>query len=131
MLIAAGWYVFRTPLIYYKTDDGRVPLPDIGPRRQWEAICYAVKGKKKVNNIFPDVISASSDGNLGHGAQKPVACYQNLLQRSCLPGDKVLDTFCGTGTIFPAAQNLKCIATGIELDKASFGIAVSRLESMA
>lgn len=127
----AGWYVHRTPIIYYKTDGGRVPLPDIGPRRCWEMLLYAVKGKKPVTNIYPDVVSATADTNLGHGAQKPVACYQNLLQRSVLPGDKVLDTFCGTGTIFAAAQNMKCIATGIELDKASFGIAAQRLEKLA
>lgn len=127
----AGWYVLRTPLIYYKTDNGRVPLPDIGPRRQYETILYAVKGKKPVTNIYPDVICATGDTNLGHGAQKPVACYQNLLQRSCLPGDKVLDTFCGTGTIFPAAQNMKVIATGIEKDPVYYGIAAKRLEDTA
>lgn len=126
----AGWYVHRTPFIYYKTDGGRVPLPEIGPRRCWEMCLYAIKGKRPVTNIYPDVICATADANLGHGAQKPVACYQNLLQRSCLPGDKVLDTFCGTGTIFVAAQNMKCIATGIELDPASFGIAAKRLEGL-
>ena len=32
----AGFYVFRTPLIHYKPNSGRVPLPTEGPRRQYE-----------------------------------------------------------------------------------------------
>lgn len=130
LMESAGWYVHRTPIIYYKTDGGRVPLPDIGPRRCWEMCLYAIKGKRRTTGVYPDVVSAVADSNLGHGAQKPIACFQNLLQRSVLPGDSVLDTFCGTGTIFPAAQTLKCIATGIELDKVSFGIAAKRLEEI-
>lgn len=130
MMQAAGWYVHRTPLIYHKTDGGRVPLPDIGPRRCWEMCLYAIKGKKPVTHIFPDVFAATADTNLGHGAQKPVAAYHNLLLRSCHPGDKILDTFCGTGTIFPAAQKVKCIATGIELEETSHAIALNRLKEL-
>lgn len=130
LMESAGWYVHRTPLIYHKTDGGRVPLPDIGPRRCWEMCLYAIKGKKPVTHIYPDVFSATADTNLGHGAQKPVACYHNLLLRSCHPGDTILDTFAGTGTIFPAAQKLKCIATGIELEETSYAIALNRLKEL-
>lgn len=85
LMQAAGWYVFRTPLINHKMNSGRVPLPDQGPRRQYEIILYAIKGKKQTTHIYPDVISTSADENFSHGAQKPVALYQNLLQRSVRP----------------------------------------------
>lgn len=126
----AGWDVFRTPLIVHKLNSGRVPRPQHGPRRQWEAILYAIKGGKPVTHIYPDVIPVNGDDNLGHGAQKPVELYTNLLQRSVRPGDSVLDTFAGTGTIFPAAHTLKCTATGIELDSGSYGICVKRLAEL-
>lgn len=126
----AGWYVFRTPLILHKVNSGRVPLPDRGPRRQWEMILYAIKGNKPVTHIYPDVITATGDENLSHGAQKPIAVFQNLLQRSVRPGDRILDSFCGTGTIFPAAHTYKCEAVGLELDPASYGIAVKRLQEL-
>ncbi len=127
---AAGWYVFRTPLIAYKPNSGRVPLPEHGPRRQWESILYAFKGKKPVTGIYSDVIPCNLEENLGHGANKPVELYSNLLRRSVRPGDCVLDCFAGTGTIFPAAHELKVRATGIEIDASYYGIAVQRLNAL-
>lgn len=129
-MTSAGWDVFRTPLIVHKLNSGRVPRPQHGPRRQYEIVLYAIKGDKPVTHIYPDVIPCNGDENLGHGAQKPVELYINLLQRSVKAGDAVLDTFAGTGTIFPAAHNFKCTATGIELDSGSYGICVKRLAEL-
>lgn len=127
----AGWYVFRTPFIVVKLNSGRVPLPQTGPRRQWECLLYAIKGDKPVNHIYPDVITVSGDENLGHGAQKPVALYQNLLQRSARPGDEVLDSFAGSGTILPACHTYQCRATAIEMDTGSYGICLKRAQELA
>ena len=130
MMEAGGWYVFRTPFVYQKLNSGRVPRPEHGPRRQYELVLYAIKGDKRVTQIYPDVFAATGDTNLGHGAQKPVASFQNLLQRSVKPGDKVFDPFCGTGTIFEACHPFKCQATGIEMDAGSYGIALRRLQAL-
>lgn len=124
------WSVFRTPLINVKAGGGRVPLPEHGPRRCYETILYAHRGGKRVRAIYPDVITTAADENRGHGAQKPVALYIDLLRRSALPGDRILDPFAGTGTIFDAAQELKLVATGIELNPAYHGICVKRLEEL-
>lgn len=126
----AGWYVFRTPFTVYKTDSGRVPLPEHGPRRQSEWLLYAFKGKKPVNYIAGDVIPCQADANMLHGAQKPVALYQNLLQRSVRPGDSVLDCFAGSGTIIPAAHVLKCKATAIEMSPEYFALCVQRVKEL-
>lgn len=126
----AGWYVFRTPMIYIKPNSGRVPLPDQGPRRQWEAILYAIKGKKPVTNIYPDVLYSTADEQLYHGAQKTVSGFKNLLQRSVRPGDVVLDCFAGTGTIIPAAHAFKCRAIVIEQEKEYFATCVQRIEKL-
>ncbi len=129
-LEAAGWWVHRTPLIWHKPGAMRVPWPDHGPQRKWEMCLYAVKGKKPANRIAPDLITANPDSNLGHGAQKPVALFHELLSRSVKPGDSVLDPFAGTGPIFPAAHALKCRATGIELSSTHYGIMLKRLEAL-
>ena len=125
-----GWYVFRTPLVYVKTGGGRVPLPEMGPRRCYELCLYAVKGKKPVTHIYPDVIQAAADANESHGAQKSVAVFQNLLQRSCTPGDQILDPFAGTGTVALAAHVLKCFATCIEQSQEYYGIACKRVKAL-
>lgn len=126
----AGWYVFRTPLTVHKLNSGRVPLPDQGPRRQTEWILYAIKGKKPVTHIYPDIITVNGDDNLGHGAQKPVALYQNLLQRSVRPGDVILDSFAGTGPILPAGHGYKCKVIAIEQSASSYATCVKRLEEI-
>lgn len=132
IMAAAGWDVFRTPLIVHKINgSGRVPRPEHGPRRSYEILLYALKGGKTVNAIMPDVISSAADENMSHGAQKPVAVYQNLLQRSVRPGDTVLDSFSGSGTIFPACHTMKCKAIALEANPEYFGMGLRRLQDLA
>lgn len=126
---AAGWYVFRTPLINVK-ESGRVPLPEEGPRRQYEICLYAIKGHKPTTGIFSDVIHSEADEQMGHGAQKPVSLYVDLLRRSVRPGDLVLDAFSGSGTIFPAATACKVRAVGLEQSAASYGKGLERLRAL-
>ena len=126
----AGWQCFRTPLIWYKKAGMRAPWPEQGPQRKYETILYAVKGKRPVLKMGGDVLDFPPDANLGHAAQKPVGLFQELLSRSVLPGNSVLDPFMGSGPILVAAHALKCRATGIEMDQASYGIAVKRLEGL-
>lgn len=126
----AGWNVFRTPLIWFKPSAFRAPWPEHGPQRKYECILYARKGDKRCTRLYGDVLEYSTDPNLGHQAQKPVDLIIDLLRRSCIPGNKVLDPFCGTGPVFPAAHSLACTAVGFEQDSAAFGIAATRVEKL-
>lgn len=126
----AGWTPFRTPILWYKPSAFRAPWPEHGPQRKYECILYARKGDLKCVRLAGDVITCQPDDNLGHQAQKPVALFQDLLARSVRPGMKVLDPFCGTGPIFPAAHALSAVATGIELDPAAFAIAATRIAKL-
>jgi len=130
LFLEAGWWVFRTPLIWLKRAGSRAPWPENGPQRKYETILYCVKGKRTTLKMAGDVLDFPADSNIGHAAQKPVALYEELLRRSALPGNAILDPFMGTGTIFPAAHALKCRATGVELDQAFYGLAVGRIEQL-
>ncbi len=127
---AAGWKVFRTPFIWHKPSGFRAPWPDQGPQRRYEICLYAVKGDKHTAKLGGDVITAAPDENLGNAAQKPVALYVDLLSRSIIPGDHVLDLFAGSGTILPAAHALKCRATAVEMGDASYAICTKRLKEL-
>ncbi|MGH7745874.1 MAG: DNA methyltransferase [Candidatus Dormibacteria bacterium] len=127
----AGWRVFRTPLIWHKPSGYRAPWPGEGPQRRYETVLFAVKGRRKVTRMAGDVLSYSPDENLDHAAQKPVDLYYDLLSRSANPGDSVVDLFCGTGTIFPAAHKLRCYAVGVERDPGHFAIAANRLKGLS
>lgn len=130
LMQAAGWYVFRTPLTNYKRNSGRVPLPTMGPRRQSEWCLYAIKGDKPVTAIYSDVITTDADEQLSHGAQKPVALYTDLLRRSVRPGDTILDSFAGTGPLFPAAFAARCTAIGLEQNPVYYGLCVERIQAL-
>lgn len=126
----AGWRVFRTPLVWVNPTSNRAPWPEHGPQRKYQIALFAVKGNRPVTKVMPDVLTFSSDENLNHQAQKPVALFQDLLVRSVRPGDSVLDCFGGTGPILTAAHQLKCRATYIERDQAAYGIALERLSKL-
>ena len=126
LFAAAGWSVFRTPLIWHKPTAYRAPWPDQGPQRAYETILYAVKGGKSTKRLAKDVVTCPPDENLGHMAQKPVALLQDLLSRSISPGDTILDPFGGTGSILPAAHALMGKATVVERDEGFYGIALAR-----
>jgi site-specific DNA-methyltransferase (adenine-specific) len=123
----AGWQVFRTPLIWHKTSSmGHDPWPQRGFRRSYETILYAAKGGKPYNRFLNDVIPVPNISDPHHPAAKPVELYRLLLDRSCMPGDKVLDPCCGTGPIFEASNILRLSATGIEFDEIYFQLASVR-----
>ena len=93
-------------------------------------ILFASKGNRKVLKVGPDVVTCPMVSERDHGAQKPVPLYVELLSRSCYPGQTVLDMFSGSGTIFPAANKLKLIATGMEAVQEYFELGLSRMESL-
>jgi len=99
-------------------------MPDQGPRRQYELILYAIKGKKPVTYIYPDVISVNSpDG-------RSTELFKGLLQRSVQPGDLVLAPFAGSGAVLPAIHSFKCKAVLIEPDPADYQSCLARLEKL-
>lgn len=123
-----GWYVWQTPLIWQKRNNqGMLPRPEHGPRRTYECIMYCIKGDKKVTEVQPDVIDIPAIHAPEHAAAKPAELYANLLNRSCLPGDHVIDPCAGSGPIFPAANSLQLIATAINLTEADYHFANSRI----
>lgn len=122
----AGWEVWPVPLIWNKTN-GMLPRPEHGPRRTYEAVLYAIKGGKKVTKVMSDVLTIPLLSEKEHGAQKPVGLYVDLLSRSTAPGDKVIDFFSGSGTIFPACNKLRLVATGIEVSQTYYNLGVTRI----
>lgn len=103
------------PLIWNKGNVASYPRPEHWPRKSFEFILYAIKGNKVHNKLDLAVIDIPQQQHHEHPAGKPSELYAHLIERSCLPGDHVLDCFAGQGTIFKAAKDAQVTATGIEL----------------
>lgn len=63
-----------------------------------------------------------------HPTQKPVALYKWLLDKYAKPGDKILDTHLGSGSIAIACHDYGFDLTACELDPEYYSAAVKRLK---
>ena len=66
-----------------------------------------------------------------HPTQKPVALYKWLLSRYAKPGDKILDTHGGSGSICIACHDLGFDLTWMELDADYYAAACKRYKDHA
>lgn len=66
--------------------------------------------------------------NIIHPCQKPVKLYEWLLKNYAKPGDKILDTHCGSGSILIACDIMGYSIDAYEIDKDYFEAAKARLE---
>jgi len=105
-----GFVSNKIPLIWYKQGAHVVRTPDVWPGRSYEPIAFARKGSKNlVRKGAPDVITTPAPTpsmKKNHPTAKHPLIYLELLQRSCLPGDKILDPMCGSGMMGVAAEAL-------------------------
>lgn len=81
------------------------------------------------------IVKVKYDGFLGadiggkiHPTQKPVKLYKWLLDKYAKPGDKILDTHLGSGSIAIACHDYGFDLTACELDKDYFDAAIKRIK---
>lgn len=110
-----NWDVWPRPLIWDKGSLGALSRPKHGPRFCYETILFALKGNKEILKTGRDVLNFPTPPKTGHGAEKPVELFAELIDRTCEPGGLILDPFAGSGTIFPAATSQGCKAIGVEI----------------
>lgn len=124
----AGWTVRDLPLIWYKLNNGMLPVPDKEPRQTYECILFAYREQFRVaKQGLSDVLTYAPPTKLLHAAQKPAALLADLLGRVALPGAKILDPFAGSGSIFLACNGLRLVATAVEGVEANYHTALSRI----
>ena len=90
---------------------------------------YCIKGdkKSKVTNAV-DVLNILHERGIDYAAHKPTELYADLIQRSCDPGDWVLDPLCGSGPIFSASKALNVTAIGIDRNEVAISHCYDRLK---
>lgn len=75
-----------------------------------------------------DPINSRAAERLGYPTQKPLALMERILNASSVPGDVVLDPFCGCGTTVDAAQKLGRKWMGIDITYISVDLIIKRLQ---
>ena len=72
----------------------------------------------------------NNDKNPIHPTQKPIALYRWLLQNYAKPGDKIIDTHSGSGSLACACHLEKYDFIAIEKDPEYHALSVKRLEEL-
>jgi site-specific DNA-methyltransferase (adenine-specific) len=69
------------------------------------------------------------EGGTIHPTQKPIVLYKWILDKYAKPGDKILDTHLGSGSIAIACHDYGFDLTACELDKEYFDKAMQRINN--
>ena len=79
---------------------------------------------------LPELVQINNnDPQRQHPTQKPVLLYKWLLDKYAKPGDKILDTHLGSGSIAIACHDYGFDLTACELDKEYFDKAMQRINN--
>lgn len=73
------------------------------------------------------IVGANKDGKI-HPTQKPIELYKWLLDKYAKPGDKILDTHLGSGSIAIACHDYGYDLTACELDPDYYNAAMQRIK---
>ena len=91
------------------------------------AMCeYAWSSIKKPAKMWS--LSVLKEKGKIHPTQKPIELYKWLLINNAKPGDKILDTHLGSGSIAIACHDLGFDLTACELDTDYYNAAMKRIE---
>jgi DNA modification methylase len=97
-------------------------------RYQHEQAFLLAKGRPPLpKQPLGDVMDMPYSGNKLHPTQKPVTALAQLIRSFTLPGEVVLDAFCGSGSTCVAALLTGRKYIGMEMDDAYYQLANERL----
>ena len=131
IMTEAGWNVRERPIVWIKKQHGQNNQPSLWPSSAYEFILFARKPNARlvlegrVDWIQVDTVDPSARM---HPAEKPVQLLKELISRTTLPGQYMLDPFMGSGSSIEAAASLKVLAIGCEKDVASYAATVTRMQ---
>ena len=77
--------------------------------------------------IFSDVYKSDSNDKALHKWGQSVSGLYSLVRNICLPGQSILDPFCGAGSTGVAALMHGCLFDGLDIDQESVNITRGRL----
>lgn len=133
IFIAAGWRVHIKPLIWVKPGGGQCNVPSAWPTSCYEMLLYIRKDDSKlVKEGQPDWMEYSivSPGSRIHYNEKPIPLLLNLLERVSLPGQCLVDPFCGSGASLEAGLRMKLFCEGTDSSLEAYAVATKRLKEL-
>lgn len=133
VFISAGWKAHIKPIIWIKNASGQSNQPSYWPSSCYEMILFLRKEDARlVAEGRPDWIQCTpiiGESKL-HPAEKPVPLLMELLDRIALPGQYMLDCFCGSGSALEAGVKKKLFVSGCDKLLECYAVTLKRMEGV-
>jgi site-specific DNA-methyltransferase (adenine-specific) len=110
----------------YLTPGACAAMRQVNVNTQWKPLLIFGKGKY-TGKIFGDVFRSEANDKDFHKWGQSVSGMVDIVSKLTLPGQSILDPFCGAGTTGIAALRHGCLFTGLELDAENHKISMTRL----
>jgi 16S rRNA G966 N2-methylase RsmD len=112
----------------YLTPGQPTPLRQVQVNTTWKPLLMFTKiGCKYQGKIFGDVFASSARDKRFHEWGQSVSGMYDIISKICLPGQYILDPFCGAATTGVAALRHGCLFDGVEIDEKNVKIGMAIL----
>jgi 16S rRNA G966 N2-methylase RsmD len=112
----------------YLTPGHPTPLRHVQVNTTWKPLLMFTKiGCKYQGKIFGDVFASSERDKRFHDWGQSVGGMYDIVSRICLPGQYILDPFCGAAVTGVAALRHGCLFDGVEIDEENVKIGMALL----
>ncbi len=99
-------------------------------RSKYELVLFFEKGKRKLADLGVADVLTFPRVHKGYPSEKPSELSEVFIRQSTLPGDLVVDPFCGSGSVGVAALRLARRFHGGDVSNAALDVARPRLEAL-
>jgi 16S rRNA G966 N2-methylase RsmD len=113
----------------YLTPGQPTPLRQVNVNTTWKPLLIYRKGLYK-GKIFGDVFKSDGNDKENHKWGQSESGMFDIISKMCLPGQSILDPFCGAGTTGVAALKHGCYFDGLEIELENVNISKARLQSL-
>jgi len=112
----------------YLTPGQPTPMRQVNVNTTWKPLLmFTKRGGRYTGKIFGDVfVSDGNDKSLHKWGQSESGMF-DIISKICLPGQWILDPFCGAATTGVAALRHGCLFHGLELEAKNVEIGKARL----
>jgi 16S rRNA G966 N2-methylase RsmD len=97
---------------------------------KWKPVIWYTKGKCENLPWSGDIIEADANDKRFHVWGQSVGQMEWIIKRASLPGQIILDPFCGGGTTGVAALQLQRMFIGVDIDRTAIAQTAARLTDL-
>jgi DNA modification methylase len=118
-------------LACYLTLGQPTPMRQVNVNTTWKPLLiFTKRGGRYSGKIFGDVFRSDGTDRSLHEWQQSEDGMSDVISKICLPGQYILDPFCGVATTGVAALRNGCFFDGIEMDANNVKIGKGRLHDI-